>query len=198
MNYNFIFVGLGNIGEKYKNTRHNIGWLLVDKLVQKYNLTFKAGKGDYYYADLSLYGKNIMIALPTTYMNNSGQAIKQIINKYKIKPIDVCILVDEYNFPIGKIHLKATGSDGGHNGISSVIYELETSEFMRLRLGIDKKFGPGELIDYVLSEFNDDEKIEVEKMLENGVKAVEHIIKAGFQRAMSEINSGKIFNSDKN
>ena len=196
MNYNFIFVGLGNIGDKYKNTRHNIGWLLIDKIALKHNLTFKAGKGDFYYADLNLYGKNIMFALPTTYMNNSGQAIKQIINKYKVNPNQVCIFVDEYNFPIGKIHLKATGSDGGHNGISSVIYELETAEFMRLRLGIDKKFGPGELIDYVLSEFKEDEKIDVEKMLDDGVIAVEHLIKAGFQRAMSDINSGKIFNID--
>jgi len=195
MGYNYIFVGLGNIGDEYAKTRHNVGWMLMEKIAEKYKLKFRAGKGDYYYADASILGKKVMFALPTTYMNNSGIAIKQILNTHKQKSSDVCIFLDEYNFPIGKIHVKATGSDGGHNGTSSVIQELGTTEFMRLRLGIDKKFGPGELVDYVLNNFTKEEQVEVDEMLKDALASVEHIIKAGFQRAMSEINSGKLFNS---
>lgn len=196
MSYNYIFVGLGNIGDKYAKTRHNVGWMLMEKIAEKYKLTFRQGKGDYYYSDARIAGKKIMFVLPTTYMNNSGIAVKQILNKHNQKVSDVCIFVDEYNFPIGKIHVKATGSDGGHNGTSSMISELNSNEFMRLRLGIDKKFGPGELVDYVLNNFTEEEKIEVDNMLSNALKSVEHIIKAGFQRAMSEINSGKLFNEE--
>lgn len=193
MSYNYIFVGLGNIGEKYRSTRHNIGWLLMEKIATKHNLTFKTGKGDFYFAENTLFGKKILYVLPTTYMNNSGKAIKQILSMHKIDPKNVCVFVDEYNFPIGKLHIKRTGSDGGHNGLLSVITELETREFMRLRLGIDKKFGPGELVDYVLSNFSEDEVPKIDQMLDNALIAVEHLIKAGFERAMSDINSEKLF-----
>jgi PTH1 family peptidyl-tRNA hydrolase len=193
MSYNLILVGLGNIGEKYRYTRHNIGWLLMEKISKKHNLSFETGKGDFYFAEKIIFGKKILFVLPTTYMNNSGKAIKQILKSSKNDTKDVCVFVDEYNFPIGKLHIKRTGSDGGHNGLDSVITELQTKEFMRLRLGIDKKFGPGELVDYVLSNFNDNEINEVDLMLENGLIAVEHLIKAGFERAMSDINSGNLF-----
>lgn len=193
--YDLVIIGLGNIGEKYRFTRHNIGWLLIQKLAEKYQLQFKAGKGDYYFAEKKIFNKNIMFALPTTYMNNSGIAAKQIIDKYKIPIKNICILVDEYNFPLGKFHLKATGSSGGHNGVTSMINELDSVEFMRFRLGIDKKFGPGELVEYVLSNFTEEELVEVNKMLDESVIAIEHLIKVGFDRAMSEINSRKIFNS---
>lgn len=192
--YDFVFIGLGNIGEKYRFTRHNIGWLLMERLVKKYDFTFNAGKGDYYFAEKKIYNKNICFVLPTTYMNNSGIAAKQIVGKYKVDTKKICIFVDEYNFPIGKFHLKATGSSGGHNGVTSMIEELGTNEFMRFRLGIDKKFGQGELVEYVLSNFKDDEMLEVEKMLDESEIAIDYLIKVGFDRAMSEINSRKIFN----
>lgn len=193
--YDFVFIGLGNIGEKYNNTRHNIGWLLMERLIVKYELNFVAGKGDYYVCEKKIYGKNLLFVLPTTYMNNSGLAAKQIRDKYKVKANQMCIFVDEYNFPIGKFHLKATGSSGGHNGVISMIEELGTNEFMRFRLGIDKKFGQGELVEYVLGNFKDDELPEVTKMLDEAQLAIDHLIKVGFVRAMSEINSRKIFNT---
>jgi len=190
-----VIIGLGNIGEKYRFTRHNIGWLLIEKFSEKYELNFSKERGDYYSAEKSIFGKNILFVLPTTYMNNSGIAAKQIMAKYKVKPKQICILVDEYNFPIGKFHLKATGSSGGHNGVTSMIEELGTNEFMRFRLGIDKKFGQGELVDYVLSNFSESEFVEVNKMLDESMIAIEYLVKVGFDRAMSEINSRKIFNS---
>ncbi len=193
--YDFVFIGLGNIGEKYKNTRHNIGWLLMERLSAKYELNFVAGKGDYYVCEKKIYGKNLLFVLPTTYMNNSGIAAKQICDRYKVKANQICIFVDEYNFPIGKFHLKATGSSGGHNGVISMIEELGTNEFMRFRLGIDKNFGQGELVEYVLGNFNNNEMLEVVKMLDEAQLAIDHLIKVGFMRAMSEINSRKIFNT---
>lgn len=193
--FDLVIIGLGNIGEKYRFTRHNIGWLLIEKFSEKYELSFAKEKGDYYSAEKSIFGKKILFVLPTTFMNNSGIAAKQIMAKYKVKPKQICILVDEYNFPIGKFNLKATGSSGGHNGVTSMIEELGTNEFIRFRLGIDKKFGQGELVEYVLSNFSESEFVEVDKMLVESVLAIEHLIKVGFDRAMSEINSRKIFNS---
>lgn len=194
--YDYVIAGLGNPGEKYAKTRHNIGWMAVTALAIKNKLTFKPGKGKYYYANLSYAGKMTMLLLPTTYMNNSGEALKFIQNRYKVESKNFLIVVDEYNFPLGKVHLKNQGSGGGHNGTSSVLNHLG-EEFGRLRLGIEKNFGAGELVNYVLSNFNEDEVDKVNLTLDKAVLSMEHILKAGFQRATSDINSGKLF-SDNN
>lgn len=192
-NYDWIFAGLGNPGEKYANTRHNIGWMAIEELAKRKGLNFQAGKGNFYYADWKFAGKQIMLCIPTTYMNNTGEALKYIQNKNGIKSNKFVILVDEYNFPVGKIHLKAAGSGGGHNGTASVIQHLEQDNFYRLRMGIDRNFGPGELVEYVLSNFEENEKEGVEEMINKTILSLEHLIKAGAQRAISDINSGKIF-----
>ena len=189
----YIFVGLGNPGIKYQNNRHNIGWLVVSNLALKHSATFSAAKYDAYQCKLKLNSKNILLLLPTTYMNNSGIAIRAAAKKYNIPPENIIVLVDEYNFPLGKMQLKKGGSAGGHNGIKSVIYELNTEDFYRLRLGIDKNFGPGGLVNYVLSNFDEEEKENVINMIKKGVTALEHICKIDINRAMSDINSAKLF-----
>jgi len=186
-----IIIGLGNPGEKYFNTRHNIGQMVADKLVQKYNGKYKHKLGIANYSILSIAGQNILIVLPITYMNCSGAAAYYFTKKYKIENKDMLIVLDEYNFPIGKIHIKKVSSDGGHNGLASIISDTETLDFYILRCGIDKNFGAGELVDYVLASFDESEKDDVNIMIGNGVKAIEFYIENDIGKSLSYINSTK-------
>jgi PTH1 family peptidyl-tRNA hydrolase len=187
-----LFVGLGNPGSEYEKTRHNIGWMVLEAFVKKHKGELQ-GTGLYRSANLKYAGKQITLIEPLTFMNLSGKAVKKVANENSLSTSSIIILVDEYNFPLGKVHLRQGGSDGGHNGVASVMNELGVGNFYRLRFGIEKNFGPGQLVDYVLSSFNDNEIELLEQMIDNGVKAMEHIIKAGVQRSMSDINSAKIF-----
>lgn len=193
--FDWLFVGLGNPGEKYSLTRHNVGWMAAEKFAQKYNGKFKAS-WIYYSCEIKIGKNSVLLLLPTTYMNSSGEAVKKVKDKYSIPAEKIVALVDEYNFPVGKLHLKAGGSSGGHNGIYSLIQLLEDENFLRLRLGIDRKFGPGGLVDYVLSPFPPEEQPVLNTMLDNTVHALEYLIGHGAAKAASEINSGRLFNKD--
>jgi oligopeptidase B len=184
----WLIVGLGNPGSKYQLTRHNIGMRVVESFTSKCKAEFKFGP-DCEFAEFKYAGQEVYTCLPTTYMNNSGTAVKKMLNKFAISPENIVICVDEYNFQVGRIHLKAAGSDGGHNGISSVIEHINASNFIRLRLGIGKDFGPGEMSNYVLSHFYPNEDEIVNDMIKDGVKALEMVLKIGFARAMSDVNA---------
>jgi len=187
-----IIIGLGNPGDKYRTTRHNIGYMVATALIEKFNGKIENISRVANYSIIDINSKKTLVVLPLTFMNRSGIAAKYFLEKYKLSPKDLLIIVDEYNFSLGKIHLKSAGSDGGHNGIFSIINELDTVEFFRLRCGIDKKFGQNELVDYVLSDFNENEKDTVNEMIENSVKAIDFFIKTDNEgKAMSMINSGK-------
>lgn len=188
-----IFVGLGNPGIKYENTRHNIGRAAVLALGEKYNADWKPKRRIYREAPVSISGTSVMLCIPDTYMNNSGEAVRKIAAEYDVAPEDIVAAVDEYNFPVGKIQVKRGGSDGGHNGISSIIRELETDNFCRLRCGIGKNFPPGGMVEYVLSRFADSEIPSVEEMTDRAIKAFEHMARLNFGKASSDINSGKLF-----
>ncbi len=184
----WLIVGLGNPGSKYQLTRHNIGMRVVESFTSKCKSEFKFGP-DCEFAEFKYAGQEVYTCLPTTYMNNSGIAVKKMLNKFGISPENIVICVDEYNFQVGRIHLKAAGSDGGHNGIASVIEHINASNFIRLRLGIGKDFGPGGMSDYVLSHFYPNEDDTVNDMIKDGVKALEMVLKIGFARAMSDVNA---------
>jgi len=186
-----MIIGLGNPGEKYSDTRHNIGYMIVDKLVQKYKKKYKNKFCIANYSMISIAGQNILFVLPITYMNCSGEAAYYFLKKYKIASSNMLVILDEYNFSIGKIHIKKVSSDGGHNGLASIIANTETLDFHILRCGIDKKFNAGELVDYVLSPFNEDEKNEVDFMINNAVKAIEFYIENEIGKCLSYINSKK-------
>jgi len=194
--FDWLFIGLGNPKPKYFNNRHNIGWSVITKFLQKNNIDFFEQTRSYKVAKNRIADKNILFALPLTYMNLSGEAALKLIAKYKIKIENFVILVDEYNFPLGKIHLKQGGSDGGHNGVASIIENLNTPNFLRLRLGIGKNFGQGELVDYVLSDFSDDEISEVENMQNKAIDAIIHLVKTNYSRAASDINSQKLWDTN--
>lgn len=192
--FDYIFVGLGNPGTKYQKTRHNIGWLALYEFVLRNDKEFNpSAKLQAHQATVEINGKKILCLLPTTYMNNSGEAVRAAIKKYKVPTENIVILVDEYNFPLGKVQLKIGGSAGGHNGLKSLLFHLDTDQFYRLRMGISKNFGPGELVDYVLSEFTEEEwNGELTKSILYTVKALHHIVEKTPQLAMSEINSGSL------
>jgi len=192
----WLIVGLGNPGARYAETRHNIGWMVADDFARKHTITkntplFSAGKGDWYEARCTVGGTDVAVILPTTYMNLSGKAAAHASRHFHIPKERIVALVDEYNFPVGRIHLKNSGSDGGHNGTSSMIEELGTRAFFRLRCGIDKKFGPGELVDYVLKPFAAEEIASRDAMIEKAVAALETLIEVGAARAMQIVNVQK-------
>jgi PTH1 family peptidyl-tRNA hydrolase len=192
MHYDWLIVGLGNIGERYALTRHNIGFMVAEAFCTKHGAQFHAGKGDWHEATVRLGSQNTLVILPTTYMNNSGKAAAKAAFQFRVLPERVVAIVDEYNFPVGKIHLKNSGSDGGHNGTASMIQELRTEKFLRLRCGIDHKFGAGELVDYVLKPFAEDEIAARDTMITQSVAALELLMRVGTARAMQLVNAGKV------
>ena len=188
----FVFVGLGNPGDEYRYTRHNIGWMVLEAFSNKHQANYKQSS-KFIFSELEINQKNILLVIPTTYMNRTGQAVKEISNNFDISLDKFLMIVDEYNFPLGKLHLKTQGSSGGHNGIKSVLDEMGSDQFSRLRCGIDKNFEDGNLIEYVLSNFENHEKDALEKTLLNSTLALEHITQKNYDQAMSDINSSKLF-----
>ena len=189
----YLFAGLGNPEVRYLHTRHNSGWMALENFCERHKCKITQGSLIYYSGEITFAGSKAVLCFPTTYMNGSGEAVRKIAAKYKIPPKNIVILVDEYNFPVGKVHLKPGGSDGGHNGVGSVIEELGTRDFCRLRLGIDRHFEMGGLIDYVLSDFPSEEQDELHRMLEHAADALECILKFGIPKAMGILNSGEMW-----
>jgi PTH1 family peptidyl-tRNA hydrolase len=195
-NFDWLVAGLGNPGKIYSGNRHNIGWMVATALCEKYKKKFKALENICYHAVLNIDSSSVLTILPTTFMNNSGEAIYHISNKFNI-PIDkIIVICDEYNFPLGKIHLRQGGNDGGHNGIKSIIETLNSNEFIRLRCGIGKNFPQGGMIEYVLSDFRKEEIPARDIMISHSIDAIEHLIRVGKTRAMTEINSEMLWENE--
>lgn len=189
----YLVVALGNPGEEYALTRHNIGWLVCDNLRTSVKApALKQGRGPWFETSFSFAGSSVTIIFPTTYMNRSGVATVEAAKFYKVPSRRIIAVVDEYNFPVGKIHLKIGGTDGGHNGIASLEQSLQTQDFYRLRCGIDKNFGKGELVRYVLSPFEELEQEHVQSMIQLAVKALQAVFKSSPEKAQQSINSGKL------
>lgn len=183
-----VVLALGNPGSRYEQTRHNIGWLVADAVVERLRGAWGPGRGDFYVAEVSWRGRKAAVVKPTTYMNLSGNAAVQALRLYDSTPAEMLVLVDEIQFPTGRIQLKGSGSDGGHNGLASLIFSLDTLDFPRLRCGVGRDFGPGGMADYVLSPFPNEERVIVEEMIAKGRDAVMEWIANGTSRAMNMIN----------
>ncbi len=194
--FDWLIVGLGNPTEVYLETRHNIGWMVVTDLCNKHNVQFAPISKYYYLAKFHFVGSEVIAILPRTFMNNSGFAITLCAESYRIPNERILVVCDEYNFPLGRIHLKDNGGDGGHNGVASVIEHLGSKSFLRLRCGIGNNFGEGELTDYVLSTFEPEEIPLRDLMIKRAVEGIEYLIKNGKSRAMSDINSEKLWKID--
>ena len=184
-----LFVGLGNPGNDYTLTRHNVGFMIVDAFVRKHGWEWSQPTGLFQEATKRYASRPVVLAKPLTYMNLSGKAVKKLMAEHAVAPSQVIVIVDEYNFSSRIVRLHPKGSDGGHNGIASIINELGTPNFWRMRCGIDRDFGPGGLVDYVLSPWPKEKEADRDAMIASAVEAIELICKAGPERAMQQINS---------
>lgn len=186
----FILVGLGNPGKQYENTRHNAGFMAVDKIAEKHHTEIKRIKFKGSVGECSLAGKKVLLLKPSTFMNLSGQSVKEAMDFYKLPPERVVILYDDINLEPGKLRIRRKGSDGGHNGIKNIIYLSGSDQFPRIRLGVGKKPHPDyNLADWVLSRFTAQEQKDLDLALENAAAAAELIVGGNIDRAMNLYNS---------
>lgn len=186
----FLIVGLGNPGKKYELTRHNAGFLFADLLADKQGVKISKIQFKSVTADIELAGKKCLLMKPQTFMNNSGEAVKQAAAFYKIPPEKIIVVFDDISLPCGKLRIRRKGSDGGHNGIKSIIYLLNSDKFPRVKLGIGEKPHPDyELADWVLSAFKKDEFSALREAAEKACSAVELMVQGDIDRAMSNFNS---------
>lgn len=189
----WAIVGLGNPGKEYYFNRHNIGWQVLHALIDKYSPKKKERHRTYYYSLININNNPVLLAMPRTYMNRSGIAVANILKKYSLTPQNIIVISDEYNFELGRLHLRFNGGNGGHNGIASIEDYIRTPNFYRLRCGIGKNFKEGEMVNYVLSDFDENEQPIVDDMIKKAVLSIEYIITYGIARAMSDINSGELW-----
>jgi PTH1 family peptidyl-tRNA hydrolase len=183
-----VLLGLGNPGAQYEATRHNVGWRVLDAVAERLRTSFVPGRGEYYEAVGRWRGSDVRLVKPTTYMNNSGTAARAVLGKYGVEAADMLVVVDELQFPLGRVQIKPGGSSGGHNGLESLIYHLRTETFPRLRCGIGNEFERGRMADYVLSPFAPEEQEELARMIEAGRDLALSWIAMGTARAMSLFN----------
>lgn len=185
----YLVVGLGNPDKKYENTRHNAGWLALDYLADKHNCRVNKIKYKSFVGECSIGGARALLMKPTTYMNNSGQAVVEAMNFYKIPPENVIVIFDDISLDVGKMRVRSKGSDGGQKGMRSIIYLSGSDKFPRIKIGIGKKPNPEwDLADWVLSRFTQKELESLEEMFENSAEAVELIISGRIDRAMNLYN----------
>jgi len=182
----WLFCGLGNPGEKYEDTRHNFGFLVINNFAKKHNLNFKLYKD--LESEAAFYEDKAILIKPLTYMNLSGRAVKKWIIRENITSTNLLVIYDDLDLPLGKIKILPKGGAGGHKGMLSIIESLGTTEFPRMRLGIGKPLN-GSVIDYVLSPFLDEEKPKVIKVLEISSFALEDVLNLGLFKTMTKYNS---------
>lgn len=183
----YLVAGLGNAGLEYAGSRHNAGFLALDYIAEKHNLVFETAR----YCFISRYkvkNRQICLIKPTTYMNLSGKAVRYWLRKLELTPDKLLVIVDDIALPPGMIRLRKKGSDGGHNGLLNIIYELQTEEFARLRIGIGNEFSKGRQVDYVLGEWESEELDVIKAKLPRIEELVSNFVLEGADRTMSKFN----------
>lgn len=183
----FLIVGLGNIGEKYQDTRHNIGFSILDTLAKNQEITFETKKlGDL--ARFKYKGRTFILLKPNTYMNLSGKAVKYWQTIEKIPLDNLLVLTDDLNLPFGTIRIKGQGSAGGHNGLTNINEVLQTQNYARLRFGIGSEYNKGNQIDHVLGRWDESEQENLEERIEKSTKAITSFALAGLGNTMNTFN----------
>lgn len=184
----YLIVGLGNPEREYGNTRHNMGFDTINKLSKKYNIEVSKNKFQGLYGKGEIEQEKIILLKPQTYMNLSGICIKQFVDFYKIEQEKILVIYDDMDIELGKIKIRKKGSSGGHNGMKSIIHELGTEEFQRIRIGIGKPIGYQDKINYVIGKIPEKEISELEKGVDKAEEAVIEIIKNGIDIGMNKFN----------
>ena len=183
----YLIVGMGNIGDEYANTRHNIGFIVADAFVQSMKGIFESGRLASI-SKVSLKSRTIVVIKPSTFMNLSGKAVKYWMDKEKIIPENILVIVDDLAIPIGEFRMRKKGSDGGHNGLISIIEHLNTDEFPRLRIGIGNDFAKGYQVNYVLGRWNSEEEKILIPRIELTVELIKSFVLVGTEKTMSLFN----------
>ncbi|MDZ7294930.1 MAG: aminoacyl-tRNA hydrolase [candidate division KSB1 bacterium] len=181
-------IGLGNPGRTYARTRHNVGFLVADALAKRVGARFSVKTRLYVLAQAEVESVGLVVAKPLTYMNNSGQAVAALMRQHRLPPEALLIVHDDVNLPFGRLRLRAKGSDGGHNGVASVIAHTGTEHFARLRIGLGAHFPPGQMVDYVLSKFSREEWQALQGVIERAVEACLTFVTASIAEAMNQFN----------
>ncbi len=185
----FMIVGLGNPGKEYEFTRHNAGFLTVDHIAAEEHIDIKKLKYKALIGDAVIAGHRCLLVKPQTFMNNSGEAVREIAQFYKIPPEKVLVIFDDISLDCGKLRIRRKGTDGGHNGIKSIIYHLNSDQFPRIKIGVGAKPHPDyNLADWVLSAFKKDELEELKKAITKATDVLPFILDGDIDRAMNKAN----------
>ncbi len=184
----FLIVGLGNIGDEYTETRHNIGFKILDAVAKTHDFTFETAKLGAI-GSFKVKGRGILCLQPSTYMNRSGKAVKYWMEKEKIPLENVLIVTDDINLPFGTLRLKTKGSDGGHNGLKDLQEHLQTTKYNRLRFGVGADFGQGRQVDYVLGKWNEEEQNQLKERMQRVLKLLPSFVLSGMAITMNQFNN---------
>lgn len=181
-------IGLGNPGKKYENTRHNIGFTVIDTFSEQYGLQLTKRKFNCLYETTHIESNQVLLVKPQTFMNLSGEGVKPLIDFYRIQPENIVVIYDDLDLPLGKIRLRTKGGHGGHNGIRSLIDHLGTKEFNRVRIGIGRPTDNTPVVNYVLQTFRQEEQGDVQQVIDQTIKACETWFTSSFNDAMNRFN----------
>ncbi len=184
----YLIVGLGNPEEEYSKTRHNMGFNTINKLSQQYNIDVKQKKFQALYGSGIIEKEKVILLKPQTYMNLSGNSVKEVVDFYKIEKEKILVIYDDMDIDPGKIKIRKKGSSGGHNGIKSIIQMIGTEDFTRIRVGIGRPMHKGDEINYVIGAIPEVELKKLEEGTEKAQKAVDEILKNGVDSAMNKYN----------
>jgi PTH1 family peptidyl-tRNA hydrolase len=182
----YLVIGLGNPGDEYKHTRHNVGFDVIDLMASKYNVSVNRVKFKGVCGEINISSQKVILLKPSTYMNLSGECVQQAASFYKIPSENIIIVYDDISLDVGKLRIRSKGSAGGHNGIKSIISNMGSDIFPRIKIGVGQP--ERSRVSYVLGRFDSEDRILVEKTFEAGIKAVEAIIAKGCAEAMNEFN----------
>ena len=183
----WVIVGLGNPGPEYARTRHNVGFDAIEEFASKHNIKLDRGKHKARIGTGQIDGVGVALVKPMTYMNLSGQSIAPTLREFGVKPDHLIVIADELDFPVGKVRMKPKGGSAGHNGHKSIIQSLGTDEYARIRVGIHSE-ERGETIDFVLSKFHPDERVDIDRAIAKTIDGIEAALSGGIERALIAIN----------
>lgn len=185
----WLLVCLGNPGDQYENTRHNVGWMVADEVADRQNAPIQRLKFKALTNILTISGEKVLVMKPVTYMNLSGEAVRPAADFYKVPPEHILVVSDDTALAVGRIRIRKSGSAGGHNGLKNIIQQLGTDQFPRLRVGVGEKPHPDyDLADWVLGRFTGEDKKAIDASVRRAADAVECILKDGLDRAMNQFN----------
>jgi PTH1 family peptidyl-tRNA hydrolase len=186
----YLIVGLGNPGPEYANTRHNVGFMVVDVLSRRHRIPVKSTQHGARVGEGEIAGEPVALVKPLTYMNISGRAVAPLANQHSLPPTHVLVIYDDADLPLGKLRVRAHGSAGGHGGLKSIIAALGSSEFPRVRIGIGRTSG-GDLVEHVLRSFRPDEREAIQYAIERAADVIECILTDGIEAAMNRFNAAE-------